>query len=86
MDSPESMRSNILTDRLQKLEAEGLIERKPYQENPIRYEYALTEKGMDLRYLMRAMVEWSNDHYPHTYRPFEDGGVEKPTPEKIRRP
>ena len=46
--SDEGIPTNILSDRLKKMEAAGLIESKPYQERPVRYSYALTEKGRDL--------------------------------------
>src|SRR5580693_3974715 len=36
---------NILTDRLQLLVHEGVLERRPYQERPTRYEYVLTQKA-----------------------------------------
>lgn len=39
---------NTLTDRLQRLTRAGMLTADPYQENPIRYEYRLTEKGKDL--------------------------------------
>lgn len=85
MDSPESMRSNILTDRLNRLEAEGVITKRPYQENPVRYEYELTKKGKALHAVLRSIVDWSNRFYPHTYRPFEAGEVRKPEKEELTR-
>jgi DNA-binding HxlR family transcriptional regulator len=39
---------NTLTSRLGQLIAAGMLEAQPYQENPIRHEYRLTEKGKDL--------------------------------------
>lgn len=39
---------NTLTSRLEQLVAAGVLETSPYQDNPIRYEYRLTEKGKDL--------------------------------------
>src|SRR4029077_12456668 len=42
MSSPEQIASNILADRLKRLEAGGLVARRTYQENPARYEYFLT--------------------------------------------
>lgn len=43
-----SIARNTLTSRLEQLVANGLLEPIPYQDNPIRYEYRLTEKGKDL--------------------------------------
>jgi DNA-binding HxlR family transcriptional regulator len=39
----------MLATRLKSLEADGMIERQPYSEKPLRYEYRLTEKGRDSR-------------------------------------
>src|SRR3954465_8230984 len=39
---------NVLSDRLQRLTDEGLLERHRYQERPERFEYRLSDKGLDL--------------------------------------
>jgi DNA-binding HxlR family transcriptional regulator len=39
---------NTLTNRLERLTAAGTLEAQPYQDNPVRFEYRLTEKGKDL--------------------------------------
>jgi DNA-binding HxlR family transcriptional regulator len=39
---------NVLASRLTRLLDEGILEKRPYQERPLRYEYFLTEKGLDL--------------------------------------
>src|SRR5580692_1857241 len=38
----------------------GVLERRPYQERPTRYEYALTQKGEDLYPVLLAMLRWGN--------------------------
>ena len=38
---------NTLADRLRRLVDEGLLEKRPYQHDPVRYDYVLTEKGRD---------------------------------------
>ncbi len=43
--SDEGIPTNILADRLRKMEEAGLIEARPYQERPVRYAYSLTGKG-----------------------------------------
>jgi DNA-binding HxlR family transcriptional regulator len=55
---------NVLTDRLQGLVDEGILERKPYSERPERYEYFLTEKGLDLWPLMVALMQWGDKWEP----------------------
>ena len=51
---------NILADRLGKLVAQGVLERRAYQERPPRYEYRLTEKGADLLPVILAMMAWGD--------------------------
>ena len=66
--SPERIASNILADRLKKLETAGLITRRAYQRNPVRYEYLLTEKGDGLKPVLEAIIVWGKKHYPGTKR------------------
>ncbi len=66
MSSPERIASNILADRLKKLEAAGLIIRQAYQQRPARYEYLLTEKGKGLKPVLKALIAWGQEHYPGT--------------------
>jgi DNA-binding HxlR family transcriptional regulator len=51
---------NILTERLNRLVDEGLLERVPYQDRPVRHEYLLTEKGRDFFPVMLAMIRWGD--------------------------
>lgn len=55
---------SVLTDRLTKLVARGLLEKQPYQEagDRKRYGYALTEKGRDLAISLIAITHWSEAH------------------------
>ena len=66
MTSSERIASNILADRLKQLEASGLVTRRAYQQNPLRYEYALTAKGEGLKPVLRALVVWGQKHFPTT--------------------
>lgn len=54
------MSSHILSQRLKKLEALGLIRRAPYSEHPPRHEYRLTEKGRDLWTVIIALKQWGD--------------------------
>ena len=58
----EGIPTNILADRLKKMEAAGLVSAKPYQERPVRYAYALTAKGRDLRHVLAAAALWGTKH------------------------
>ena len=57
-DSPESIPTNILADRLKRLLGHGLITKRPYQERPVRYAYELTDKGRSLGPVLKALVTW----------------------------
>ena len=71
MDSKEGIKSNILTDRLKRLEAAGLVDKTPYQSNPVRYEYTLSTIGKDLFPVLKEMIHWSNRNIPGTHRPLK---------------
>jgi DNA-binding HxlR family transcriptional regulator len=49
---------NILTDRLRRLEREGVVLARRYQERPPRMEYALTAAGRDLAGALRLLADW----------------------------
>lgn len=66
LDSPEGITTNILADRLRKLEAAGVVKREPYQKRPLRYEYALTDKGLDLFEIIAALIRWGGKHDEHS--------------------
>jgi DNA-binding HxlR family transcriptional regulator len=53
---------NILSDRLQKLVAGEILERRRYQERPPRFEYRLTEKGVDLYPTLVTLMQWGDRH------------------------
>ena len=61
--------TNILADRLRRLLAAGVIEQRPYQDHPPRYEYHLTSKGWDLFDFTIAMQEWGTRWVPSPYGP-----------------
>ena len=64
--SPEKIPSNILAERLKRLEHEAVVQRKLYQERPPRYSYHLTAKGKDLAPVLKAMVAWGSTYVPGT--------------------
>jgi DNA-binding HxlR family transcriptional regulator len=65
-NSPEGIPTNILADRLRRLEQAGLIAKSAYHEHPVRYVYGLTEKGKALSDVLRALVRWGKKHIPGT--------------------
>ncbi|MDP3853564.1 helix-turn-helix domain-containing protein, partial [Phenylobacterium sp.] len=52
----------ILTDRLKKLVDAFVLTKVAYQTNPMRYEYRLTQKGLDLHPVVMAIVHWGDVH------------------------
>jgi DNA-binding HxlR family transcriptional regulator len=66
LDSPERIPTNILADRLRRLEEAGLIVSAAYQERPVRYAYTLSEKGAALGDILLALVQWGKRHIPGT--------------------
>ena len=52
--------SNVLTDRLNRLVADGVLERVRYSERPQRFEYRLTGKGTELGVAVLALMQWGD--------------------------
>jgi DNA-binding HxlR family transcriptional regulator len=51
---------NLLTDRLHRLVDHGIFDKVAYQERPIRYEYRLTPKGIELSPSLVALMKWGD--------------------------
>ena len=51
---------NVLTDRLNRLVDEEILERVPYSER--RYEYRLTKKGRDLNIALAGLRQWGDKY------------------------
>ena len=66
LDSPERISTNILAERLKRLERCGLVERRRYEQRPPRYEYYLTQRGHDLLPVLRELIQWGKRHVPGT--------------------
>jgi DNA-binding HxlR family transcriptional regulator len=54
---------NVLTQRLQRLQDEGVLTKVAYQERPERFEYRLTEKGLDLWPVMVTLMQFGDRYY-----------------------
>jgi DNA-binding HxlR family transcriptional regulator len=64
---------DILSARLRRLVAGGLLERRQYQERPARFEYRLTGPGRELLPVLLTLMQWGDRHLvegepPLTYR------------------
>ncbi len=54
--------TNVLSERLASLTEEGIVERRPYSDHPNRFEYRLTEKGLELQPVLLALMKWGDRH------------------------
>lgn len=52
--------TNVLSQRLATLVEEGIAERRRYSEHPERFEYRLTQKGLDLEPVLLALLAWGD--------------------------
>ncbi|WP_295902426.1 winged helix-turn-helix transcriptional regulator [uncultured Bdellovibrio sp.] len=66
INSKEKIPTNILADRLTRIEEFDLVTKIPYQTNPLRFEYSLTEKGKALEPVLNEMAKWGLRHVKGT--------------------
>ena len=71
---------NVLSARLERLVEEDILERRAYQASPERYEYFLTEKGLDLWPALIALLGWGDRHSPTP-----GGPADADRPQGVRR-
>src|SRR3954452_15596292 len=69
LTSPEHIPTNILAERLKRLEHAGIITAEAYQQHPPRFEYVLTPRGRELRPILDALATWGLVQFPGTRRP-----------------
>jgi DNA-binding HxlR family transcriptional regulator len=50
---------HLLSVRMKRLQKHAIVQRRAYQQRPVRYEYRLTEKGLDLWTILIAFKDWS---------------------------
>jgi len=55
---------NVLTLRLERMCAEGLLERRPYSERPARFEYHPTAAARELGPVLFQLMKWGDRHDP----------------------
>lgn len=67
----EGIPTNILAARLRRMQEAGLIVAERYQERPVRYAYALTEKGRGLGEVLAALARWGKRYVAGTRIPPE---------------
>lgn len=67
--SSEAIPTNILAQRLKRLEKCGFVTKEPYQTKPPRFRYVPTAKVEDLLPVLIETIRWSNKHIPGTTAP-----------------
>lgn len=60
--SLEGISPNTLSDRLKTLEENGIVAQRFYEDHPPRAEYVLTEKGRELRPVIKELRDWGEKH------------------------
>jgi DNA-binding HxlR family transcriptional regulator len=71
-NSGEGISTNILADRLKKLEEYGVITKNAYQKKPTRYKYMPTRIGEALFPLLMEMVKWGGEYIEEAYTPTKE--------------
>jgi DNA-binding HxlR family transcriptional regulator len=69
LESPEGIPTNILADRLKRMETAGLVEKHAYQDRPTRFDYRLTPMGRGLVPVLQEICKWADVHFPDTWTP-----------------
>lgn len=70
----------MLSERLQELEEEGIVQRTVVPETPVRVEYALTKKGRELAAAIEAIAGWAE-----RWIALPDSGARRPAKPRARR-
>jgi DNA-binding HxlR family transcriptional regulator len=60
---------DTLAARLRSLVGAGILERRQYSEHPARYEYRLTEAGLDLYPVILTLMRWGDKHLAGDHGP-----------------
>ncbi len=71
LSSDEKISTNILANRLEKLESNGLITKAIDKENSAKKIYSLTQKGIDLMPMLLEMIAWAAKYDKKTETPTE---------------
>ncbi len=73
----------VLAERLKELEAEGIITRHVFPSTPVRVEYRLTDKGLDLAPVVESIEDWSHRWLPENFgKDVHDDQTEQDTDEE----
>ncbi len=81
LEAGEGIATNVLADRLKKLQQAGILSKERSKEDARTFVYTLTPRGLDLMPVLLEMIRWSAIHDPDTplTRAFADS-IEKDRP------
>jgi DNA-binding HxlR family transcriptional regulator len=68
-DAIQGIAPNTLSDRLKRLEREGIVVARPYSDRPPRFAYELSAGGQELVGVLRLLAEWGARRSPHAEPP-----------------
>lgn len=71
LESPEGIATNVLADRLERLERHGIIRKEPDPDDRRRNVYSLTEAGLDLVPVLVELTIWGAKHDSESAYPRE---------------
>lgn len=71
LESGEGIATNVLAERLRRLERAGLIAKRRDPEDRKRYVYTMTPKGLDTIPILLELIVWGARYDPHTGAPAE---------------
>jgi DNA-binding HxlR family transcriptional regulator len=77
----ERIPSNLLAQRLKRLETQGFLIRDAYQDRPKRYRYLPTDKARTLDPILREMMLWGHEHLNGTF--VDRDGQDGPNPTQL---
>ncbi|HYB94770.1 MAG TPA: winged helix-turn-helix transcriptional regulator [Vicinamibacterales bacterium] len=63
-DAIPGITDRMLSERLQELEEEGVVERAVVPDTPVRVEYSLTRKGRSLAEAINSIADWAEKYVP----------------------
>ncbi len=64
----DGLSDRLLSERLKELEGCGIVQRRVYPETPVRIEYALTDKGLEMQQVVDAIQHWADCWEPTSVR------------------
>jgi len=61
-ENVDGISSKVLSDSLEDLQENGLVNREVINEQPFRVQYSLTERGASLESVIMEMAQWGQTH------------------------